>query len=310
MASFNFRVDSFTIRNTRAVHEDTVFVNVTVEVNGTPAGSKTVAMGDRNNGTFNVPGAVVGPVNINPQDQVVCTYLLTNSGHKDRATVNQTLTDAGHKIAAGLAATGNILAAAGAEIVNFLAGIFTVDCDGPVAAGRFQFSGAELSGRAAPRLEQTVASPGTDTSVGCGSNSDYSVTWSVTQLGAVVQPVQAVSFRIHTLDDDKDDSLTVNIQILQGQEVLAQESFGGGQTFDDHTDLPIRRLPLSRRLPFDQVGSLTFHLFLTGDRDDGWNMSADLFVELEGGQTISAGGTGTHELQDGNPGGFSTPFKG
>ena len=50
----NFSLDSFRITDTRSRHNDTDYATVSITVGSNPAVTKTVRVGDVNNGTHNV----------------------------------------------------------------------------------------------------------------------------------------------------------------------------------------------------------------------------------------------------------------
>ena len=202
---FNFAVDSFTIKNTRSRHKDTDYISASVAVHGRPAQTLKQKLGDLNNGTYETAMKFVGiPVAAN--ETVVFTYAIINSGHQDPDAVEKalegtvsTLATKGAQAAAtaigsaagaalgaaiGTAAVpliGTALGAVAGWLVSTTGGLLFANCDGPVAAAVHSFTGAQLAqgtsgGHAVSGDDHH---PGTDSPHGCGSNSDYSVKWSV-----------------------------------------------------------------------------------------------------------------------------------
>ena len=158
---------------------------------------------DLDNGTFPLHLAV-GPVTVNdPNVGIAANYLIVNSGHSSWSTVDGLLTKAGNELASAgaKAATDAIDSAVGATygtvilpvigtvlgplaswLVGELVGILTVDCDGPVAAEQPAFKGIDLWNRTqvpGASFQHTTYHPGIDSGWGCGSNSEYYVTWQV-----------------------------------------------------------------------------------------------------------------------------------
>ena len=197
--AYTFTLNSFQIDNTRSLHKDTDFVSISVAVGANPPiVSPAKAMGDLNNGTFKV-GLSIPNVVVQPGQAVAFSYSIVNSGYAQN-TIEQDLTkwigEAAQK-AAGIGAaklaaaatddatTAAIANTAGSEAGGWAAGkllnIVFADCDGTVAAGDHIFSGAQLARKTAGDRAVFTAdkNPGTDSPDGCGSNSQYFVTWSV-----------------------------------------------------------------------------------------------------------------------------------
>ena len=77
---------------------------------------------------------------------------------------------------------GTILGAAAGWLVGHLVDMLTANCDGPVAAEQPAFTGIDLWNRtqtSSRLITHTTFHPGIDSSTGCGSNSEYLVTWSI-----------------------------------------------------------------------------------------------------------------------------------
>lgn len=202
---YSFAVDSFTIHNTRSRHEDTDYISASVAVAGRPAAKASQKLGNLNNGTFHTAMNFKG-VQVADNETAVFTYAIVNSGHTDPTTAEKTLEQAvsglaekGAQIAA-TAAGGAVGAALGASIgtavvpvlgtaLGALAGwvvssagkLIFANCDGAVAAAVHTYTGSQL--RAATSGGRPLTGkdhhPGTDSPHGCGSNSDYDVSWSV-----------------------------------------------------------------------------------------------------------------------------------
>lgn len=193
-----FTLDSFKISDTRSLHKDTVYVSIAVAVGSNPAITlPTKSMGDLNNGTYSVNLSIPN-VKVSAAEKVAFSYSIINSGH-DKDAIEQTL----QKVVAGGASK---VAASGAGVVGGavggplgsglayvgtlaagwalgkLEGILFANCDGTVAAGDHVFTGTQLArltadGRVALATDENK---GTNSPVGCGGNSHYFVTWSIT----------------------------------------------------------------------------------------------------------------------------------
>jgi hypothetical protein len=202
---YSFAVDSFVIKNTRSRHKDTDYISASVAVAGRPPLKATQKLGDLNNGTFHTAIDFKG-VPVADNETAVFTYAIVNSGHSDPTAVEKTLEQAVSTLAekgaqaAATAAGGAVGAALGASIgtavvpvigtaLGALAGwlvssagkLIFADCDGAVAAAVHTFTGSQLhAGTSQGRhLGESDHHPGTDSPDGCGSNSDYDVSWSI-----------------------------------------------------------------------------------------------------------------------------------
>jgi hypothetical protein len=202
---YRFAIESFRIDNTRARHEDTVFVSASLAVGRAQPQTHTRRMGDLNNGTYS-PDVPFEAVSIDDNDTVVLSYTIINNGHTDPNVVEKALGQAASTLAgkaaqaAASAVGGAIGSVLGAEIgtaavplvgtalgalagwiVGEVGGALFANCDGAVAAGVHPFTGAQLRAVASDGkiLQNTDHNPGTDSPTGCGSNSDYYVTWSI-----------------------------------------------------------------------------------------------------------------------------------
>jgi hypothetical protein len=202
---YTFSMDSFRITDTRSAHEDTDYVSISLAVGSAPPITKTKAMGNLNNGTFKV-GLEFDSVSVGSDMPVVFTYAIVNNGHGSQANVEQSLQKAGTQLAqkaaeaaakavgaeigsalgasigtAAVPVVGTALGALAGWLVGEIGGFLFANCDGPVAAGVHVFKGADLASQTGGGkvLTQTDHNPGTNSPTGCGSNSNYYVSWSV-----------------------------------------------------------------------------------------------------------------------------------
>jgi hypothetical protein len=161
-------------------------------------------MGDRNNGNHDV-GLEFPAIPIDDPKAVINLKLaITNAGH-DAAAVEAALTQSIDALgmaagdALGLKDSNLIKAALG--VVNAGLGELFANCDGAVAADDFTAQRSEFD-RLIPAGGRTATHtkfyPGSDSSAGCGSNSQYYVTQTLirTEPGDVDQPVPHKAFLI------------------------------------------------------------------------------------------------------------------
>jgi hypothetical protein len=185
MPSYIFRLEQFHIDNTRAADDDTDIVSFAVKVGDQVLGEPQIKhMGNVDNGDHLV-NLEFGPVSVDtPATPVVFNYQILNSGHKDDAFIDTLLKQGADELAHHVSTSGNIWATAGAWALKFFVGLFTVDCDGPVAIDQVAVTGATLETWTAEtgKYSEKRFYPGGDTDWGCGSNSEYYVTWSVTRV--------------------------------------------------------------------------------------------------------------------------------
>jgi hypothetical protein len=197
MSSYIFRLEKFHIDNTRALHNDTDTVTFSLKVGDQQLLTKSKGMGDVNNGDHSI-GLQFGPVSIDSSTPVVLSFLIVNSGYPgshegDTNSVLNLLSDASDKVASALYPLGPVWPVVN-KIVHELNTLLFADCDGPVAGDRIpgpqaadQIPANTLTGTDLDRLiasggdtfSLTRSYAGTDSPDGCGSNSKYTVTWSV-----------------------------------------------------------------------------------------------------------------------------------
>jgi hypothetical protein len=204
MASIDFSLISFSITNTRSLHEDTDYVSVGLKVNQNPVLVQTKRIGNVNNGTHQVNLTISIPGETKDTDEFVFSYLVINHGGgkadavlADCATV---MTMPGSPLTTFAPAGAAVVQVGGLSLPTSLAtqlraadnidalwnpvkavfkNISSDHCDGPVAIDQFSFFGSSLS----DVIRYTTPNnnwiyEGIDSAVGCGSNSAYAVTWA------------------------------------------------------------------------------------------------------------------------------------
>jgi hypothetical protein len=85
---------------------------------------------------------------------------------------------------------GSALGALGGFLLGEGWGILFPNCDGPVVASMVVYSGAELRALTAggKRAVTTTNYPGIDSAHGCGDNSNYNVTYSISEAAVAAPP--------------------------------------------------------------------------------------------------------------------------
>jgi hypothetical protein len=179
---YSFVLDSFTIENTRSLHDDTDYLSWTLAV--IPEGSqpnpqtKVKSMGAINSGTHTV-NLQFQNVTVNPTDTVILSYLIFNAGSSSRVEVETTL----EKVAAQLVTAGasldvpqldSALSALSKWLPVQVKNITKSLCDGTVAVEQDQFTGPGFP------LSHFTSHQGGDVSIFC-SASLYIVRWHTSQ---------------------------------------------------------------------------------------------------------------------------------
>lgn len=208
MGLYTFTLEKFGIDNTRSRHEDTDTLSFGLQIGPLQFPVQLFSAGDVNNGDHAVDLIFPFVFIADPDASVVFSYSiyngdqsklpkaladltkeLTNKGMDDLLNPNpeqadiSDFTDPSQLDADG----GDIHLDDGwfralpfVELANFL----FPDCDGFVAGGTIGQTKANWDDliAASPNAtyRRTLRYPGSDSPAGCGSNSDYTVTWSVT----------------------------------------------------------------------------------------------------------------------------------
>ena len=203
MALYEFRLEQFHIDNTRSRHEDTDTVAFAVQAGSSQPLLQSKFVGDVNNGdhqllmlspplfvaadakpavfSYMIYNGQTSKLGISLDDlakKVIDSYiqLILEGGHDPHVEIpddpglpdNATFDNPSWINVLELAAIGSF---------------FFPDCDGMVVADVIGRSKSELDtaidSAGGTSYKQTRRYPGTDSPPGCGSNSDYTVTWSV-----------------------------------------------------------------------------------------------------------------------------------
>ncbi len=212
--TFEFSVPSLTVKNPRALLTDTDFATIAATVlapDGTQIatyGPMSKYLGGLGKGTTLNPYMSLMGIDVPDGGSVAFTFVVINHGSwigNDQALQDLDAVAAavlGAVIQGSIAGTDNMpqnikiwpalalaLVIAGAlEALN----IIFADCDGTVVAGAMTIGKTELLEYAVQPLEMTQDYPGTDSQVGCGANSDYTVSYHIGQTPTMVATPQVL----------------------------------------------------------------------------------------------------------------------
>jgi len=217
-ADYVVNIDSFTIRHTRAVHEDTLEMNLSAQVPGQRSAEKgacdfvpkpptycvtKVKQGDYNNGTYPAKGSTVGLYRLIPEVEPEFTfeYHLINLGtpYEQRAAekIFNGISDAA---AAFMSAYTSASGGSGGgdawkqvnDFTHKLNALQFGGCDGPVLVGAAALRNQALPGGEASTLDAVTKGTGRYTNTqhsedydeinsqdGCGKSPRYDVTYSI-----------------------------------------------------------------------------------------------------------------------------------
>jgi hypothetical protein len=205
---YTFTLNNFRITDTRSLHNDTDYVTISVAVNGQkPITLPAKSMGDVNNGTHQV-NLTIPNVTVGQNNTVAFVYTIVNSGFNSNSVEQalQKIVNAGAEKGAGAGSTalcglvtanpavastcGTVGTSAATWIMGKLDSILFANCDGTVAAATHGFTGSALAQGTANGavISGTDDNKGTDSPTGCGANSRYFVSWTITGKQLPQQP--------------------------------------------------------------------------------------------------------------------------
>jgi hypothetical protein len=232
---YSFKLEMFHIDNTRSRHEDTDTVDFGLQIGTQQLPVQSFFAGDVNNGDHGV-NLVFGSVLATDADTpVAISYEIYNGDASKLAigldslakkiltqVIDQTVKTSGvsdngfPNLSSGEAGAdipqkeNPFLDTSSWSTVFFesifvgVGGFFFPDCDGFVAAdgigGRKRVWDKLIDASGGATLRTSMHYPGSDSPSGCGSNSDYSVTWSVTRervTGSMRQFLKAHGLTLH-----------------------------------------------------------------------------------------------------------------
>jgi hypothetical protein len=204
MSEINFTLKSFALSNTRSLHEDTNYLALALTQNEKQLPPQVRKIGNVNNGTKQVNMTISISGTYKTADTFTFSYILINHGggsteevstHCLNAISSAPMKNFSTKGATPVSVSGTQLPmclstalrakddmnASWNLIKSFFQHMDTNHCDGPVAIDSFSFTGAELDNLilVSQATPFSIIYLGTDSAIGCGSNSDYSVQWQV-----------------------------------------------------------------------------------------------------------------------------------
>jgi|SRR5580765_8514427 len=216
-ARYMVSIDGFTISRTRAVHEDSVKIDLMGTVDGQRSADSDacsvlgpptycvqhVPQGDRNDGTFPASGVVVGPYDVIPEvdSDLKFAYVTLNFGTSYNQVVAKKIFNfISDGTAAGLNAYSSSNGGSGGwdganAFTHKINELEFGGCDGPVAVDAVSVLNKTIAGnnqstldaltRNTGRLTKTWPADGgvyeVESQDGCGKSSRYKITWSVTR---------------------------------------------------------------------------------------------------------------------------------
>jgi hypothetical protein len=187
-AYYVFSLDSFTITETRSLHNDTDHVTIGLKVGGKVFDPQTKHMGDVNNGTH--AGLQFGPFLVDaPTTPIAFNFQILNNGHASQAEIEPKGAAAAIALLAHVFSLSTPWTAVLGIVFNYIWGVIFADCDGPVAVDHVNWTGADLWGltHGVGTFSQSKFYPGIDSATGCGDNSQYYVQWSAIGSGVAAQ---------------------------------------------------------------------------------------------------------------------------
>lgn len=204
MALYAFLLEQFHINNTRSRHEDTDTVAFAVQAGPSQPLLQSKFVGDVNNGDHQVSMASPPLFVAAGAKPAVFSYMIyngqtTNLGISLNDLAKKVIDSYVQQILEGGSSQAQIpddprlpdnATFDNTSWINVLelaaiGSFFFPDCDGMVVADVIGRSKSELDtaidSAGGVSYKQTRRYPGTDSPAGCGSNSDYTVTWTVTR---------------------------------------------------------------------------------------------------------------------------------
>ncbi|OOG56201.1 hypothetical protein B0E48_08310 [Rhodanobacter sp. C03] len=179
-ANYLFNLENITIRHLRSKNNDTLDLSAGVMVEGTPSDIANMSAGKFKTGSQGVNFPVLVD-SVTPTDRINIAYSVVNAGNPTAQKTTTLVTGIIGQIWQVVPVYGSLLGKV-TDAIGSLINIVNPDCDGPVVAGSVPATGAELfeMTHTGSTYRRTLAFPGVDSSPGCGGNSYYEVTYSIT----------------------------------------------------------------------------------------------------------------------------------
>lgn len=208
---YRFAVENVRVSTPRSLYKDTDTAQCSVTPGNWPTQTVTQALPD-----LGVPTPEEAqtnllyfqPVAVELCEEVIFNYQVVNKGNPDPNVVDAALNKAGKSLAqqaiksiakelgqgitvitsiqigslSSVPVIGSILGLVEQWLISQLEGIIFANCDGIVAVEQLVISGRDLHLRTAHGpYRVTTTHPGTNSATGCGENSKYEVTWSISR---------------------------------------------------------------------------------------------------------------------------------
>jgi hypothetical protein len=204
MAQYNLGIPSFRIHQIRSLLKDTLGGSMSLRVFNAQGAvhhdwpTQSVNLGDYGPTTTVQTNLLYQNVDVpdptpdSPDGgSIAWSFVLVNAGHVDYSVLVSGLNNAANGIVGALVSSGNVLAELGALGiigVQALVQLLTANCDGPVAALGFVFTAKELAQMTADPANwlNDMNFPGITSPQGCGSNSNYTVYYSMINTNSLV----------------------------------------------------------------------------------------------------------------------------
>jgi hypothetical protein len=212
LAIYTFKLEKFRIDNTRSRHDDTDKVFFGIQVGARQFPAQSYFAGNLNNGEYPVPLEFDSVFVSNAATPVVISYQIYN-GDMTKVAIDfsklnidlgeQAVEFVKQKVEQGDPGdytdfSSHAPQGPSQDNINFVDGTWLgflefvslgsflfPDCDGFVAVGTLgkpkNSWDALIDSAGGDTLRSSIRYPGTDSPAGCGSNSDYTVTWSLTR---------------------------------------------------------------------------------------------------------------------------------
>jgi hypothetical protein len=214
----NFSFDGMLIYGTRSVFTDTDYVTISVAVGDAPAISKTVAMGSLSPGNYLVDLSIQVDMPETPPTGVSFAWSVVNKGDADEAVLQKGVEkalsalvktsvailakDISQPIGAALGAaigaaigtaaislTGSAIVALAGYVLSEVIGIVFANCDGTITTGLRVYTNTQILGSTLSIddvIRDVVLDFGTDSPPGCGANSEYQTTTTISSFPRIV----------------------------------------------------------------------------------------------------------------------------
>lgn len=183
MTAYRIGLDDFYIGRTRAPDEDTDVISFQGTLDGNTLPVLNLSTGDVDDG-YHLIDLQFDPIDLNPTSVLDLKFAIMNSGHANEEAFRKKVDDALTTASVSVVPISGP-ASAWIQLAKVLFDLTDVICDGWVASDCLRGSGKDIDQLTVnyPHIYHTARGyPGTDSDVGCGKNSNYTVSWFVQRL--------------------------------------------------------------------------------------------------------------------------------